>query len=328
MNQDEFVEQKKEDWNKLTELLDGAKNDGIRNFSAEEVHKLGSLYRRICSDLSYARSRSFNPKLIRFLNQLARRAYGIIYLDKRENRVNPVIFFTRVFPDVFRKNLSYVLLAAILFTVAAVVAFLWDSYQPGFARVVVPGQFLDVWESPKLEDPYGTAAFPVMSIGYLTHNFRVGLVAFVTGIFLGLGTLYHMVANGLIMGALSSLVIRAGHHVHFFSFVLPHVFIELAAVFICAGAGFIIAQAIISPGDLSYRDSLNVNGKQSIQLVLGSLPLFLLAGIVEASFSRLQVPIFYKVLFSVGTLLFLIWYFSFDPDKRLDEKKTKKKPGG
>lgn len=315
MNQDVFIEEKREKWERLNDLLDQIRKDGIKSFTAQELQLMGSLYRKACSDLSYSRSKGFDPDLIRYLNQLARRAYGHIYLAESERRGVLWRFFVRDFPASVRNNFRYILLAIVLFSVGAGVGYVASHLDSSFARMVVPQEFLNIWENKERSD-VAVSAFPVMASWYLTHNFQVGLYSFVSGILLGIGPLYLMLHNGLILGCLSSLVSRANYTEPFFSFVLAHSFVELMAIFICGGAGFMIAWALISPGDLSRSDALNRSGREAIKLVLGSIPLFLIAGIVESSFSRLNIHISYKIIFAIITIILMFLYFLYDPSKK------------
>ena len=282
MNQDTFTEERKEKWQALDTFLKKAEGDGIKNFSADEIKLLGSLYRKVCSDLSYARSKKYSLSLIRYLNHLARRAYGLIYLEDREKEGRIINFFIKVFPELFRQNIAFINAAIIIFIISFLTGYLWDAADPRFARSIVPLEILEIWDGRTEGVPLSATAFPVMSSWYLTHNFKVGIMAFVLGIFMGIGTLYLLVHNGLITGALFSLVARSGNFNELFSFVISHVFIELLAIFICAGAGFMVARALIYPGDFYVSDALNYYGKPAVSLVLGTIPLFLLAGIIES----------------------------------------------
>jgi uncharacterized membrane protein SpoIIM required for sporulation len=320
MNQDVFIEEKNKSWEKLKTLLDRAgKGSGIKEFSDDEVHLLGSLYRRVCSDLSYARSKGYEQDLIRYLNQLARKGYGVIYLVEQGKQGKLLNFFTRDFPGLFRENFKYIIFALLLFSFAACIGFFADQVDHRYTNMLVPRQFLEIWDRAdrsESRDSFQTNEFPMMSSWYLVNNFKVGVNAFVMGITLGLGTFYILVFNGIILGAISSLVIRSNYHISFFSFVMPHVFIEIMAIFICGGAGFMIARAMIAPGELTIKDSLNVYGKDAVRLVMGTFPMYLLAGIIEASFSRMYMPLEFKVLFGLFTLLMMYFYFNWNIDKK------------
>jgi uncharacterized membrane protein SpoIIM required for sporulation len=123
----------------------------------------------------------------------------------------------------------------------------------------------------------------------MTNNISVSFLAFALGITFGLGTLYLMVFNGLMVGTLAGLCYTHGLGIPFWSFVLPHGVIELTAIFIAGGAGFLLGGALLFPGDLPRKDALPKRARQAGRLILGCVPLLVIAGIVEAFFSPIQV---------------------------------------
>jgi uncharacterized membrane protein SpoIIM required for sporulation len=311
MNQDAFTEEKRQNWKRLEEILSQIKTHGIKNFTADELKLFGSLYRKTCSDLSYSRSHNYNPDLVRYLNQLARNAYGLIYLSQTKSKGVIWKFIAHDFPALFRKYFLFTAIAAALFIISCLIGYGLNQYDSSFVRLVVPPEILTGWdgkESVEL-DP---AMVPAMSSFYWTHNFQVGMTSFVFGITLGLGPLYMMIQNGIIFGALSSMVMQSNHPEPFFSFVISHSPIEIMALLICGGAGFMIAWALIAPGDLYRADSLNKTGKEALLLVLGTIPMFLLAGIIESSFSRLSIHIGFKAAFALFTIIAMIFYFTYN----------------
>ena len=62
----------------------------------------------------------------------------------------------------------------------------------------------------------------------------------------GLGTIYMMVFNGLLIGVIGTACRQSGMSLQLWSFVAPHGVLELPAIFIAGGAGFRIAQACFS----------------------------------------------------------------------------------
>ena len=76
-----FLEEKKDNWQRLEDLLTMQRGIGLRGLSKMEVREFGELYRRAASDLATARAETRDPKLINYLNSLVIRAHGKIYLN-------------------------------------------------------------------------------------------------------------------------------------------------------------------------------------------------------------------------------------------------------
>lgn len=323
MNQDDFTQSRQERWDALKALLRRAKKHGIKSFSADEVRTLGNLYRKTTSDLSYAKSKKYDCDLIRYLNQIIARAYGMIYLKKSNPRRSIVEFFAREFPALVRENFNYVAFTITLFIITALVGYAGGMIDARFARAVTPKQFLEIWDRPDKNAAQSASetdpgAFPLLSSWYLVNNFKVGINSFVTGILLGIGTLWLISYNGLIFGTIMSLVAQSNYQDQFLSFIMPHAPIELMAIFICGGAGFMIARAIIAPGDMYIGDALNFYGRKAVKMAVGTVILFLAAGIIEASYSRMAIPFIFKMIFSIGTVALMAWYFylGYKPEKK------------
>src|ERR1043165_7678679 len=76
---DRFINQRKNAWQRLEDLLKLLDSSSLRRLNREEVRELGRIYRRTASDLAIARAESRDPRLVNYLNSLVIRAHGRIY---------------------------------------------------------------------------------------------------------------------------------------------------------------------------------------------------------------------------------------------------------
>jgi uncharacterized membrane protein SpoIIM required for sporulation len=67
--------------------------------------------------------------------------------------------------------------------------------------------------------------------------------------------------------------------------------LELPAIFIAGGAGFEVSRGLLFPGLLPRRESLARAGSRASRLLLGTIPLLLIAGTIEGFFSPGPAPI-------------------------------------
>ena len=84
-------------------------------------------------------------------------------------------------------------------------------------------------------------------------------------------------------------------------FVAPHGALELPSIFISGGAGLRLASGLLFPGMLRRRDALALAGAESIRLLSGTIPMLIIAGILEAFLSPTHAPLALK--FSVSAVL-------------------------
>jgi uncharacterized membrane protein SpoIIM required for sporulation len=142
---------------------------------------------------------------------------------------------------------------------------------------------------------------PVAASSITTNNLTVAFTVFALGI-TAVGTIWMILLNGLLLGVVGAATWRAGMALSLWSFVVPHGVLELPAIFIAGGAGLEIARGFLFPGLLPRRESLGQAGGRASRLVLGTLPLLLIAGTTEAFFSPTNAPAAMK--FSLGAVLF------------------------
>jgi uncharacterized membrane protein SpoIIM required for sporulation len=151
---------------------------------------------------------------------------------------------------------------------------------------------------------------PVLSSKIMTNNISVGFKAFAFGITAGVGTVYVLIFNGFMLGSLAAIFNNYHYDIQFWALILPHGITELLAIFISGGAGLILADSLFNPGDLKRIDAMKVNGVRAIRLILGVIPMFVIAGIIEGFITPLDISPYIKLVFSAFTGILLFLYFS------------------
>lgn len=270
---------------------------------------MGQLYRSICSDLAHAKGHIRDEKLAEYLNLLVARAHNYIYQREPFRLSNLVKFYGYQFPRIFRDTKNYTLTAFLFFIAFAILGYLTAMRDETFASLIIPPVIMDSIEKGEMWTTEITTIAPLASSAIMTHNITVTFVAFALGITCGLGTLYILAVNGLLLGTLGYLIQNQGMGIPFWSFVLPHGIIELSAIFIAGGAGLLLGSAQLTATGLSRKDGLIVKGRLAVRLVLGCIPVLIVAGIVEGFFSPLP-DVNPVVKFSMGALLGLfLWVY-------------------
>lgn len=274
----------------------------------DELGELALLYRQTAADLSAARENAANAQLAAYLNQLLGRAHNLIYTARPARRRSLVAFYTRTFPQIFRDTWRYTAAAAAFFAIGAVAGALLSLADPGFERFVLGGAMMDTIDRREMWTHSIVSIKPLASSAILTNNLSVAFTTFAAGALAGLGTLYMMIFNGLLIGVIGSACHRAGMSVALWSFVAPHGVLELPAIFIAAGAGFLLARGIVAPGVLSRRDAFAESGAASIRLLLGVFPLLIIAGLIEGFVSPTAIDPAIKFLIGGSLLVLLALY--------------------
>src|SRR6267143_611220 len=238
-----WLEKRKPYWARLEELVQRSSR-GIAALSHSELQELGLLYRQTASDLAAVREDPTSRQLAAYLNQLLGRGHNLIYLGHKPKVSAIVQFYGQTYPKVFRETLPQTLLALAIFAVTGLAAWIITVHDPGFAHRLLGPQMMETIEQRKMWTESIVAVKPV------------AFTTFALGITAGIGTIWMMVVNGLLIGVIGAATWKAGMALQLWSFVAPHGVLELPAIFIAAGAGLEIARGMLFPGLLPRRESL------------------------------------------------------------------------
>lgn len=289
---------------------------GLRTLRAPELFELGRLYRWATSDLAYAQGHGFDPQIVHYLNRLTARAHAYVYGSTVETgRARILKFFTQTFPGECRRAWPYIGLCIALTVVWAAVSYVIVAHDPSNAYALLPEQIVPAHITKSLHDSnfaFTPNASAMMSSMIITNNIRVAYMTFAAGIVTaGIGTLYLIIFNALMLGALGALFAHAGFGADFWATVAPHGVIELTAIQIAGGAGLLIAAGVLLPGRLRRRDAIARNGRRAGMLIAGVTAMLCVAGIIEGFFSPLRFPADVRASVGIVTGLGLLLYFCF-----------------
>jgi uncharacterized membrane protein SpoIIM required for sporulation len=228
-------------------------------------------------------------------------------MGRKASRRGIWTFYKDIYPTIFRATFPDTLLAFAIFLAAGIAGFLMGIADPAFPRHLLGPEMMGTIEKHQMWTHSIVTVKPLASSAILTNNISVSFATFALGITAGLGTVWMMLLNGLLMGVVSVACWREGMSLLLWSFVAAHGVLELPAIFIAGGAGFGIARGLLFPGSLPRRESLVRAGAQSVRLVLGTIPMLLIAGFVEGFISptNLSPGIKFLLAAALGTLLVL-----------------------
>jgi uncharacterized membrane protein SpoIIM required for sporulation len=312
-----WLEKRRPYWERLEALLIDTTKLGPRGLHRSQLRELGLLYRQTATDLSALREDPGSQHYARYLNQLLGRAHNIIYTGKKSTPLGVVNFFRYEYPRIFRQYFRYTALAFAIFMLAAVIGVVLSVTNPDFMRAFLGPEMMASIERREMWTHSVVEVKPLASSGIMTNNMAVSFTSFASGIVFGMGTLFEDILNGLMLGVVGAACWMAGMSLKLWSFVTPHGVLELPAIFIACGAGFRLAEGLLFPGVLPRRDSLAIAGGEAVRLLVGTIPLLLIAGTVEGFFSPTDAPVWSK--FAVGAALFTmmcIWLSSArEPEK-------------
>ncbi len=302
-----FVEARQPRWRELEALLDRVERDGVSRLSLEEARALSRLYRGASSDLLWVRARAGAAELSNYLNDLVGRAYAVTYPGRRVRPAAIGRFLSTGFPDTMAREWRMFVASLLLFVAGFGFGWLGMMVDPDAAVWLVPEEHRNFDPVKRAQDE---ASGEVAGVGQqaaftsflFTHNIQVAFFCFALGLTAGLGTAILLFFNGVMLGALAWVYASKGLMGWFWAWILPHGIPEISAIVIAGAAGFVLARAFVAPGGLSRRVALKREGAVALQLLLGTLALFVLAGFIEGTISQIHPPklsVAFKVAFAL-----------------------------
>lgn len=324
---EQFVRSRQESWTRLEELVDRAQTLKINALTDSEVLEMGTLYRRVSSDLARAQTRYSSTlagrELVRSLNSLILRAHAQVYSAPAPQTSNFWAFVLYGFPAAFRRNLRPILLATFFTYGPALLAYFAVWTNPENARLFVTQDMVNSVEErakKKLTTGWGAntnyegiSSSPATSSAIMTNNIRVSMMALALGVTAGLGTVWALVSNGLLIGGLAGVATNYNTDLLFWSVILPHGVLELTAICIAGGAGFVLARAIYAPGDLPRKDALRLAGTEAGQLLMGVALFLVIAGLIEGFLTPTPLPPAAKLTFAALSGIVMLTYLNLRP---------------
>jgi uncharacterized membrane protein SpoIIM required for sporulation len=311
MNVKRWIARREAQWQELDKLLQRAEQRGIKSLAAQEIGKLASLYRSVAADLARANTNQIGQTIVQELQALTTRGYSQIYRGSRRQELRAAIdFYLWKFPQLLRETWGYTAISCGLFLAGALIAW-WFAWQDNsFMSLLVPQSLIEqVRDRHQLWMGSILGTEPTAASSIAINNLSVAFRMVAGGIVAGLWTIFALFYNGLSIGAIATLVGQNGLAYPFWAFVFPHGALELPAIFIAGGGGLLVARGLLFPGRYRRRDALRIYGLQSAQLVIGIVPMLLIAGSIEGFFSPQEViPSPVKYLAGTGLFILLMLY--------------------
>lgn len=292
----------------------------IEDFEKKDPDEVASDFVEITSDLSYARTRYPHSKISSYLNHLAVNTYRSVYRHKKQQ---PLLEFWKVtFPVILGKNRKSLWLASALFLAFSVLGSVCARLEPEFLESVLGSEYISMTEENiEKGEPFGVynTENPLqMFFSILANNLFVGLLVFISGVFMGIGSLYHTFRNALMVGSFFHLFFRADLGLNALVIIGLHGTLELMGLVLECMAGLILGMSALFPGTLTRRQAFRKGLNQSARIYLGTVPFTVIAAFIESYITRYGSAglgagpsLMTAALLLVFTLSWgiLIWYF-------------------
>ncbi len=292
-----FLQKRMPVWQELEHLLNEVDRRGMRSLGIDGARRFGRLYRAVSSDLIRSRTELVDAAVVDYLNDLIARSYAHIYAGTERRGRRIARFFLREFPRLVRREWKPVALSAALLLSGVVFGALAAAYDPSSLAVVIPEGHQAVTPEERVEREERTGGLSegqqaaAFSSFLFTHNIQVTFLVFSLGLTFGIGTAATLLFNGIPLGALAMQYHQYGRDLFFWAWILPHGIPELTTIVIAGGAGLVLARGLLMPGRLRRLDALVMEARTAARMVVGGMPLLVLAGLIEGTISQMHQPL-------------------------------------
>lgn len=295
---EQFVASRRASWARFEALLAQARSRRLSSMSAEQIEELGRLYRHVTSDLAVAQRDFPRDRIALYLNQLLARAHPHVYRGSAAAWRDLRDFWLVGYPRLFRAHAAYIIAAAAFFLGSALLSYLAVLLAPEqVGPRLLPPHLVALVRDGRMWTEIPESARPFASSFIMTNNIQVSFLAYAGGVLAGVLTTYVLVTNGVLLGAIGAYCQVHGLALPLWSFVSPHGYIELSVIMIAGGAGLRMGWAVLRPGLRTRRAALVEAGGQAARLVIGCVPLLVVAGVVEGFLSPSGLPPAFKLAF-------------------------------
>jgi uncharacterized membrane protein SpoIIM required for sporulation len=320
MNQTNFEQLYREQWQEFSHLLDLLETDQGKGVgSSLEPSLFPAQYRRLCNQYGIARSRHYSPALVDRLHVLVLRGHRQLYRKKSSLFWQGLRFVSSDFPRAVRGASRTFWLALLLFFGPALLVGYFTYHDPVFIYTVMGEQQVSQMES--MYDPANgkigrtaerDAETDFAMFGYyIMNNISIGFKTFASGILFGLGSVFFLLYNGTIIGGISGHLSHPPFTTTFWQFVSGHGAFELIAIVISGSAGLQLGQSLVFPGELRRIDALRSRAPEALKLVVGAALMLICAAFIEAFWSSNTLAPIIKFQVAGAFWLLVIAYLLF-----------------
>ena len=310
MREAAFVKQNKDKWKEFESLL--------TNNKAVSPDQLSNLYVEVTDDLSYAKTFYEDSNTVQYLNQLASKAHQLIYKSKKEPKNRLISFFKTEFPNIMYYHQRELLVSFLVFVLFVSIGAFSAASEGDFVRSILGDSYINMTlENIENNDPmaiYKDQGEINMFLGITINNIKVALFAFAYGILFGVGTLYILMRNAIMLGSFQYFFYDKGLLWESARTIWIHGTIEISVIIIAGAAGLVLGNGILFTSTYTRLESFRRGVINGLKIVLSTIPFFVIAGFLEGFVTRhTEMPDWLAIVIIAGSLGLIVWYYILYP---------------
>ncbi len=282
---------------------------------------LADQFIQLTDDLSYAKT--FFPKspTISYLNSLTIQTHQQVYKNKKEKSNRFKSFWTKELPIELYHARKYFYISITIFLISFALGAVSAIHDDGFIRLVTSDEYVNTTlDNIEKGDPMGiyNSNSEFQMFFFITfNNIKVSFIAFIFGILTPIAVGYILFHNGVMLGSFQTFFYLKNLFAISSLTIYIHGALEIPAIVLAGGAGIILGNSYLFPGTYPRVISLQMGVKRGLKIMLGLVPVFMVAGFLESFVTRHYntMPIVLNLTIIISSLSFIVWYFFLYPIK-------------
>jgi len=309
MRETKFIAQNKDKWSRFEDVLKEKQKD---------PEELSNLFMELSDDLSYSRTFYPNRSVRVYLNGLAQKVFYSIYRNKKGRLKKFWQFWREDIPQILFESRFDLLLSFLIFILSISIGVFSSMMDPEFCRSILGDGYVDMTlkniekgnPMSVYQDPDQTSMF--MQITF--NNLRVAFFTFILGLLFGVGTIFILISNGIMVGAFQYLFFQHGVYWDSLLTIWLHGAIEISSIVIAGAAGIHLGRGLLFPGTYSRLQGLQLSARRALQIYLSIAPLIIMAGFIESFITRYSDSSYLvRAILILVSFAFMIGYFVIYP---------------
>ncbi|MGZ3920358.1 MAG: stage II sporulation protein M [Bacteroidia bacterium] len=301
-----FLKQNAQKWENYEKAIDGTE--------PVKPAQLTDMFIELTDDLSYANTNYNQSNTNAYVNSLASRVHHLVYKNKKETGNRFVNFYTKELPMMFAKYHKNLFYSFLVTAIATLIGVLSQIYDDDFVRLILGDYYVDeTIERIKRGNPigiYGEGNQFLMFVSITLNNIKVSFFAFVLGLATAFGTSLLLIQNGIMLGSFFTMFYQYNVIGKALKVVWIHGTLEISAIVIAGCAGFVLGNSFIFPKTHTRMHAFMKGGKDGLKIVIGLIPVFIMAGFLESFVTRYtEMHIALSLAIIITSFIFIVGYF-------------------
>ena len=323
MKEVQFIKNNSERWREVELFLS-------KKTSFKDPDMLAELFIQLTDDLSYSKTFYPQSKTTQYLNSLTSKVHQSVYKNKKEKRSRFISFWKNELPEIFFLRRKELLISFIIFFISVIIGIVSSAGDTGFVRLILGDSYVNM-TLENIDQGDALAVYKQMNgvdmfMGITFNNIRVSFYAFMSGLLLSVGTILLLLYNGIMLGTFHHFFFERNLLFEALSIIWIHGTIEISSIIIAGAAGLILGNSILFPKTYSRRQSFLIAAKDGVKIIIGLIPLFIVAGFLESFVTRYtNMPVIINLTIILSSLSFIIWYVIIYPFKLSRRAKNESK---